>query len=204
MTAVVLLSGGIDSTVALAHAMRHHATVIALSFDYGQTHRIELDHAAAIAREYRVQQHILDLKPILTAPSALTGHGDIPEHHATNVDETLVPGRNLIMLAIGVSFAAHRGAANVVIGANKDDNAGYPDCRPGFLTSVDQTARQSTEGKVGVWAPLLRMTKTDIVQYAHIIGAPISMTYSCYRGQDKPCDRCGACESRNKALEAAQ
>lgn len=201
MNTIILLSGGVDSTVALAMvtANDNHAAM-ALSFDYGQTHRRELDAAAEIADHYDVRHRIVDLRAALPSPSALTGGGDIPERHATAVDATYVPGRNLVMLAVGVGIAAGLGANAVVIGANADDRAGYPDCRPDFIASVDNTARTSTDGHVGVWAPLLRMTKTDIVNLGQQLEAPLHLTYSCYRGDSEPCNHCGACESRNMAF----
>lgn len=204
MNLIVLLSGGIDSTVALAMmtANDNHAAM-AVSFDYGQTHRRELDAAQAIAEHYDVYHRIVDVRAALPSTSVLTGGtGDIPETHATTVDATLVPGRNLLMISVGVAIAAGLNAGAVVIGANADDHAGYPDCRPEFIDSVDATARTSTGGQVGVWAPLLRMTKRDIVQLGYELEVPLHLTYSCYRGGINPCNRCGACESRNEAVAA--
>lgn len=204
MNTVVLLSGGIDSAVALALVIANdnHAAM-ALSFDYGQTHARELDSARQIAEHYDIAHRIIDLRAALPNRSALTGGtGDIPETHATEIDATYVPGRNLTMLAVGVGIAAGLHASAVVIGANADDHAGYPDCRPDFIASVDTTARQSTDGTVGVWAPLIRMTKTDIVSLGISLEVPLDMTWSCYRGGAEPCGRCGACESRDAAMMA--
>jgi 7-cyano-7-deazaguanine synthase len=198
---VVLLSGGLDSTVALAYVIETgDQAAMALSFDYGQTHRRELNHAELIADYYDVNHRVIDLRAALKSPSALTGIGEIPDGHADDVDATFVPGRNLTMIAVGIGIAAGLDASTVVIGANADDQAGFPDCRPEFITSVDNTARTSTGGKVGVWAPLLSMTKVDIVNLGRDLGVPFDLTYSCYRGGIKPCNRCGACESRNGAL----
>lgn len=205
MNVIVLLSGGLDSTVALAHAIRSDDNnAMAVSFNYGQTHLRELDAAADIADHYDAHHQIIDLRAALPQPSALTtrGSADIPETHATAIDATYVPGRNLVMLAVAIGIAAGNGAGAVVIGANADDHAGYPDCRPEFIDSVDRTARASTDGKVGVWAPLLRMTKRDIVTMGRELDVPMHLTYSCYRGGINPCDRCGACESRNQAMAA--
>lgn len=201
MNVVVLLSGGIDSTVALAMvtANDNHAAM-ALSFNYGQTHVRELDAAAQIADHYDVHHRVIDLRAALSTPCALTGNGHIPDTHATAVDATYVPGRNLVMLAVAVGVATGLGAGAVIIGANADDHAGYPDCRPEFIDSVDQTARTSTDGKVGVSAPLVRMTKRDIVAFGRQLEVPLHLTYSCYRGGIDPCNRCGACESRNEAM----
>lgn len=201
MNVVVLLSGGIDSTVALAMvtANDNHAAM-ALSFNYGQTHMRELHAAARIADHYDVLHRVIDLRAALSTPCALTGNGNIPDSHATEVDATYVPGRNLVMLAVGVGVAAGLGAGAVIIGANADDHAGYPDCRPQFIDNVDQTARSSTDGNVGVSAPLVRMTKREIVAVGRQLDAPLHLTYSCYRGGIDPCNRCGACASRNEAM----
>lgn len=203
MNTVVLLSGGIDSTVALATvtANDNHAAM-ALSFDYGQLHaERELAAAAAVAEHYDIHHRIIDLRAALPQRCTLTGGaGDLPETHATDIDATYVPGRNLTMLAVGVALAAGVGAGAVVIGANADDRAGYPDCRAEFITSANTTARQSTNGAVGIWAPLIRMSKSEIVAAGRHLDAPLEMTWSCYRGGIEPCGRCGACDSRNSAL----
>lgn len=205
MNVVVLLSGGIDSTVALAHTIRSDDnSAMAVSFDYGQTHRRELQAAEKIAEHYDVFHKIIDIRSSIPRTSALTGSSDIPETHATVVDATCVPGRNLVMLSISIAHAASVNAQAVVIGANADDRAGYPDCRPDFINSIDKTSRICTEGAVGVWAPLLRMTKTEIVKTGIDLDAPLHLTYSCYRGTTEPCDRCGACQSRNEAIREIQ
>lgn len=205
MKTIVLLSGGIDSTVALAisQANNHHV-VLCLSFNYGQTHADqELAAAAAVADYYQLEHCVIDIRSALPSPSALTTDAhNIPETHARQPDATVVPGRNLVMLSIGVGIAAARQAGSIIIGANRDDHHGYPDCRPSFIASIDHTARQCTEGLVGVWAPLVRMTKQQIVEAGRQLRAPLHMTYSCYRGGPEPCNRCGACQSRNEAMAA--
>lgn len=194
MKSVVLLSGGIDSTVALALT---HADV-ALSFDYGQTHWRELGAAERIANHYGAVHHVLSIKG-LVGPSSLTGVDAIPETHATEPDATEVPGRNLVMISVAVAFAQTWGYECVVIGANADDRAGYPDCRPEFITALDDATRAGY--CVGVWAPLLKMSKRDIVERGRQLGIPFDLTWSCYRGGNEPCNRCGACQSRNEAMQ---
>lgn len=187
MKAVILLSGGIDSTVALAHTKPE----LALSVNYGQTHRRELDAARAIAHHYGVEHHQVDIT--LDIPCALTGAGLIPETHAEQPDATFVPGRNLLLIAIATAYANAWGYGAVVLGANADDNRGYPDCRPKFVETLSEATRQGYG--VAVWAPLVRMTKRQIIAYGRELNIPFELTWSCYRGGSKQCGRCGACES---------
>ena len=189
MKSLVLLSGGIDSTVALAHTKAE----LALSVNYGQTHHRELWAAAAIAKHYGVEHHELNISSALDIPCALTGHGEIPETHATEPDATFVPGRNLVLLSLATAWANAWGYQTVVIGANADDKAGYPDCRPGFIQQVAEATR--TGYGVGVWAPLAKRTKRQVIEYGRELGIPFNLTWSCYRGGAEQCGRCGACES---------
>ena len=195
MKSVVLLSGGIDSTVALAHV--EDTAIMAIAFDYHQKHVRELNHAVRIADHYGIRLDIVGLD--LAVRSGLIGHGDIPEEHADEPDNTFVPGRNLAMIAHGVAYAQSIGADAVVIGANADDRAGYPDCRPDFLTAIDHATRLGYG--IGVHAPLLKMTKRQIVELGRELEAPLHLTWSCYRGEEHPCYRCGACQSRNDAMK---
>jgi len=187
MKSLILLSGGIDSTVDLAHTKAEFA----LSVDYGQTHRRELAAARAVAKHYGVEHHELNLD--LDIPCALTGKGTIPDTHATELDATFVPGRNLLLIALATAWANAWGYGAVVVGANADDNAGYPDCRPQFIERLGE-ATQTGYG-VAVWAPLVRMTKRQVIAYGRQLGIPFELTWSCYRGGAEQCGRCGACES---------
>ena len=189
MKSIVLLSGGIDSTVALVHTKAE----LALSVNYAQTHRRELHAAAAIAKHYGVEHHEVNIAAALDVPCALTGHGTIPDTHADEPDATFVPGRNLMLIALATAWANAWGFGAVVIGANADDNAGYPDCRPVFLERVGDATRAGYG--VQVWAPLVRMTKRQVITYGRELGIPFELTWSCYRGGADPCGRCGACES---------
>lgn len=191
MKAVVLLSGGVDSTVALAHVIKSGHTVQAVSFNYGQTHARELDSATRIADHYGVGHRVIDLTGVLDVRSALTGNGPIPKTHAEAPDSTFVAGRNLVMLSIAIARAQDIGASAAVIGSNATDAAGYPDCRAEFISSLDEASRGSYG--VSVWAPLLKMTKSDVRAYGHQLGAPLDLAWSCYRGGTVPCGRCGAC-----------
>jgi 7-cyano-7-deazaguanine synthase len=194
---IVLLSGGIDSTVALAHTKAE----LALSVNYGQTHYRELAAARAIAKHYNVEHYELDIAETLYLPSALTGHGTIPDTHAVEPDATFVPGRNLMLLSLATAWASAWGYGAVVIGANADDTAGYPDCRPDFINRVGQ-ATQAGYG-VSVWAPLMRMSKRQVIGYGQELCIPFHLTWSCYRGGEVQCGRCGACESNGVTCPTA-
>ena len=194
MKSLVLLSGGIDSTVAMVQT----GASLALSVNYGQTHRRELAAAAAVARHYDIEHHELDIAAALDIPCALTGRGQIPEKHAEQPDATFVPGRNLMLIGIATAWANAWGYGAVVIGANADDNAGYPDCRPQFIQQVSEATR--TGYRVAIWSPLVRMTKRQVVERGRELGVPFDLTWSCYRSGVDPCGRCGACESRDGAM----
>lgn len=200
MKAIVLLSGGIDSTVALASALWDGIDVGAISFDYGQTHRRELDAAEAVARHYGIEQRVIPLGSVLGSSSALTGGAEIPEGVAGCPDATVVPGRNLVMLSVAIAIAERSDSGLVIIGSNADDHAGYLDCRPRFLTAVDSVARLGTGDRVEVYAPLLGLTKRQVVELGRDLDAPLDLTWSCYRGGDVPCGRCGACLVRQEAI----
>ena len=201
MKIIVLLSGGIDSTVALAHAIDQGHSCQAISFDYGQTHIRELDAATKIAAYYKVVHRTINLHSAFQPTSALTGQLHMPETHATELDSTYVPARNLLMLAIAIAHAENINSQAVVIGANADDHDGYLDCRPEFINAMDRMSRLGTLNHVGVWAPFVSMTKRDIIQLGYSLNAPLRLTWSCYRGGDDPCGMCGACESINAAVK---
>jgi 7-cyano-7-deazaguanine synthase len=189
---VVLLSGGVDSTVVLARSVARGDEVLAVTFDYGQTHVREVDAAERIADHYGVGWR---LAPFPLSGSALTGDEVIPDGHAEAVDATYVPARNLVMVSVGAHFAERFGAACVLIGANADDEAGYPDCRPKFITAMDEAVAVGTSRGVSVSAPLIAMTKQQILDLGRELGAPLGFAWSCYRGGARPCGTCGACVS---------
>jgi 7-cyano-7-deazaguanine synthase len=212
-TTVVVLSGGLDSTVCLAEAVTAGESVIALSVDYGQRHSVELRRARAIAEHYDVE-HIeqrLDLSawggsaltdPSLAVPTATDAAG------GPAIPITYVPGRNLIFLSLAVALAEARGAHAVSIGVNALDYSGYPDCRPEFIASFRATAalalRTAVEGApVDVVTPLIHMSKADIVRRGVELGAPLHLTWSCYRGAATPCGDCDSCVLRAKGFSEA-
>lgn len=200
MRSVVLLSGGIDSTLALAKAVETQDEVWTLTVDYGQRHNREIRAAHEIARYYGVPNSVASITGAVFAGSALTDDIDVPEEHAEAPDETFVPGRNTVLVSLAASYAESLGGGCVVIGANADDADGYPDCRRKFLESFRDTISVGTNGRVWLHAPLLSMTKADIVRECRLLGVPIDLTWSCYRGEERPCQRCGACKSRREAM----
>lgn len=194
---VVLLSGGVDSTVLLAHELDRGNDVLAVTFDYGQTHRCEIDAAQSVARYYDVVQWVIPLRCLWG--SALTGEGSIPATHAEAVDATYVPGRNIVMIAIGASIAERERAHAVLLGANAEDAAGYPDCRPKFIAGMDLAVGLGTACGISVHAPFAHLAKSDIVMHGKELEVPFHLTWSCYRGGDAPCGACGACQANERA-----
>jgi 7-cyano-7-deazaguanine synthase len=212
--AVVLLSGGLDSATCLLLAREEGFAVHALSFDYGQRHAVELDRARALAAEYGAAEHRivrLDFPgrgasaltdPSLAVPMRALGEAAIPA--------TYVPARNALFLAHALAWAEILGAADVFIGANALDYSGYPDCRPEFLEAFERMAnlgtRAGVEGRTfRIRAPLLALTKAQIVRRAHEIGLDFSLTSSCYAPgpSGEPCGGCDACILREKGFEQA-
>lgn len=212
---LVVLSGGLDSTVcmALAAARTHPSdTLVALTFDYGQRHRIELERAEAVASHYGADHLVVVLDTSSWGGSALTDNAiEIPpadDSPAGAIPVTYVPARNLIFLSVAVGVAEARDLASVAIGVNAVDYSGYPDCRPEFITSFAGTARlalkRAVEGRpVEILTPLLHLTKGDIVRLGIEHRAPLELTWSCYRGGDRPCGTCDACALRARGFAEA-
>ncbi len=209
MKAVVLLSGGLDSSTALAQAMLDGFEPIALSIFYGQKHQRELQAAKAIARHFQVKEHYtipIDLSQ--WGGSALTSDKlSIPIEgvDTTQIPVTYVPGRNTVFIAVALSLAEARGAEAVYLGINAVDYSGYPDCRPEYLAVfqnlVSLSSKVGVEGKpIQLVAPLIYDRKVDIVRRALALGVPIELTWSCYQGGETPCGLCDACRIRDKAL----
>jgi 7-cyano-7-deazaguanine synthase len=213
---VLLLSGGLDSATCLALVSRWGWTVHALSFDYGQRHRVELRAARALARKYRVASHRVIAIPAFGAlgGSALTDRSiRVPKMALgkARIPVTYVPARNTLFLAFALGVAESSGATEIVIGANALDYSGYPDCRPVFLKAFERVARLGTKagaegGRFAVRAPLLHMTKADIVRLALALGLDTRLTTSCYdpgKG-GRPCGACDSCLLRAKGFAGAE
>lgn len=200
MKAVVLLSGGMDSAVCLALA-RCEFECIALSFDYGQRHaRRELDAAAWQARGLRHYVLTLPLLAWGNASSLTDTCQPVPAARASVTPSTYVPARNTVFLACALACAEAEAAADIFIGANALDYAGYPDCRPEYIAAFEAMSEHATRmGRVLVHAPLLRKTKVAIVALGRELGVDFARTYSCYAGGDAPCRQCDACVLRAEA-----
>lgn len=212
--AVVLLSGGLDSTTALYWAKREYSSVIALSIRYGQRHVKELNAARAVARAAKVRLHAVSISlPWLQGSSLTNSSLRIPNMPLKKigtggVPSTYVPGRNTIFLSLAVSLADAVGASAIVIGANALDYSGYPDCRPPFIQAFGKVAKEGTkrgsEGKpLKILAPLLRLDKKGVVKLAARVGAPLGLTWSCYAGKARPCGGCDSCKLRAKGFREA-
>lgn len=212
--AVVLLSGGLDSTTALYWAKKKGYAVIALSIRYGQRHVRELSAARAVARAAKVPINEVSLSLPWLSGSSLTNKSlRLPEMPVAKigsggVPSTYVPGRNTIFLSLAVSLADAVGAEAVVIGANALDYSGYPDCRPPFLGAFSKVAKlgtkRGTQGKpLKVLAPLLCLDKKEVVRLAGKVKAPLRLTWSCYAGGSRQCSRCDSCKLRAKGFREA-
>lgn len=207
--AVVVFSGGLDSTVCLALARRDCEPVLALTVDYGQRHRVEMERAAAVAAAYGVDHLVVGLDLSQWGGSALTDRSvEVPEPGSSGPDEvpvTYVPARNLVFLSLACGLAEAREVDAVYLGVNALDYGGYPDCRPEFVEAFRSAAalalKRSVEGRpLDFRTPLIDMTKADIVALGLELGAPLDLTWSCYRGGPKPCAACDACHLRSKGF----
>jgi 7-cyano-7-deazaguanine synthase len=217
MRAVVLCSGGLDSTVAAAEARAAGYELFLLSIDYGQRHVVELQWVPEIAAALGAVRTLVvtvDLRAI--GGSALTDVVPVPKDRpeeaiGVGIPPTYVPARNTLFLALALGWAEVVGAEAIYIGANVLDYSGYPDCRPEFLRAFEALARVGTragvEGRpMRVEAPLLRMTKADIIRRGVALGAPLHLTHSCYDPDrdGRACGRCDSCRLRRKGFAEAQ
>lgn len=199
---IVLLSGGLDSCVLAAYFVDLGESVVALSFDYGQRHRRELDAAAAVAAALGLPHEVLTLPPF----SRLTPSGPAaPEGHYTDAIQraTVTPHRNLVFLAHAAAFAAARGHDTIAYACHGGDHAIYPDCRPAFVHAARKLLEVSDYLPVRVATPFLAHSKTAIVARGAALGAPLHLTWSCYQGEALHCGRCGTCVERREACQRA-
>lgn len=213
--AVVLLSGGLDSATAAAIAKDQGYELYALTFDYGQRHVREIEAAKAVGQALGVKDHVIisfDLRK--WGGSALTADIDVPTDRETaemadQIPVTYVPARNTIFLSFALGYAETIEADTIFIGANQVDYSGYPDCREDYLRAFETMANLATKAGVEgtirfkIEAPLLHMTKVDIIKAGTALGIDYGLTWSCYKGSDKPCGQCDSCRIRLAAFEAA-
>ena len=230
--AVILLSGGIDSTTTMAIAHNDAFDIFALSFDYGQRHKIELECARKNAEKFGVRKHLIinfNLRDI--GGSALTSDGEVPKKSSEawkresekgkddasasssiqSIPITYVPARNTIFLSFALAWAETLESSDIFIGANAIDYSGYPDCRPEFIEAFENMANLATKASVEgstkftIRAPLIKMTKSEIIKRGADLGVDYSLTWSCYDPQSHgnkfiPCFRCDSCQLRAKGF----
>lgn len=212
--AIVLLSGGLDSTTALAIARADGHECLALTVKYGQLHQVELDAAARVAAALGAREHrvvTVDLSPI--ARSALTASDiAVPKDRSLaeigapgDVPSTYVPARNTVLLSLALAWAESAGARDIYVGVNVLDASGYPDCRPAFVRAFEALAQVATRGGgFRIHAPLIEMTKAEIVKRGVALGIDYAITHSCYDPVDGlACGRCDACALRRKGFAEA-
>ena len=211
-TAIVLLSGGLDSATVLAIASSEGYAVTALSFSYGQRHGIELDFAKRLAREHARRHLIIRLDPQLFLDTALVGDKlEVPDYADSDaIPVTYVPGRNILFLAHALSLAESTGAEAIFLGINALDYSGYPDCRPEFIEAFSRMAGLGTKAGVegrspAIRAPLISWTKARIIKEGMRLGVDYGLTSSCYNpdGSGRPCGRCDSCHLRAKGFAEA-
>ena len=208
MKALVVLSGGLDSTTALYWAKNEYDEVETITFNYGSKHNdIENDYAKKTCEKLGVKNTIikLDFMNQYFKSDLLKSGGDIPEGYYTaeNMKSTVVPFRNGIMLAIAAGFAESNDCDVLVLGNHSGDHAIYPDCRPEFIDGIAAAISAGTEKGIKVVSPFCNMSKTDIVKLGDKLGVDFSLTYSCYKGKEVHCGTCGTCTERIEAFTQA-
>lgn len=200
--AVILLSGGLDSTTTLYYAQSKGYKCSALIFDYGQRHKRELRSAVAVVKKAKVPYEIIKILLPWKGSSLLDKKSKVPTDRKLNgIPSTYVPGRNIIFLSFALSFAEAIGAKAVFIGANAIDYSGYPDCRPEFIRAFQKVVRTGTkDAKIRIEAPLIDLTKAGIIRLAMKLKAPLALTWSCYKGGKRPCGKCDSCRLRQRGF----
>jgi len=210
--AVVLLSGGLDSVTALSIAKEQDFECYTLSFNYGQRHSTELTAARMISAQNGAVEHkVIDIDLTAIGGSALTDDKiDVPERLEEGIPVTYVPARNTVFLSIALGWAEVLSADAIFVGVNAVDYSGYPDCRQDFITAFEQLANVATKAgvegnKLNIHAPLMKMSKSDIIQEGIRLGIDYSLTVSCYQAdQDgKACGKCDSCRFRSQGFEQA-
>ena len=214
--AVVLLSGGLDSTTTLALALAKGFETYTLSFDYGQRHKVELAAARRVAQSLGAREHrIVRIDNDIFGRSALTDDIDVPKARsvaeiAGSIPVTYVPARNAIFLSYALAWAESLGAADIFIGVNALDYSGYPDCRPEFITAFEKMADLATKTGVEgahfkIHTPLIAMSKAEIIRQAGELGVDLSLTHSCYdpTPDGRACGLCDSCQLRRKGFGEA-
>ena len=206
MKAVVLFSGGLDSTVLVYHLLNKGADLKLLSIDYGQRHEKELKSSSEIAESLDLEHEILRLPMLnnLLGGSALTDPSiSLPEGHYAedSMKATVVPNRNMILLSLAAGHAISLQFDTVAYAAHAGDHTIYPDCRPEFATAIDQALKLCDWNTISLYRPFIQLSKQDLVRKGNELGVPFEKTWSCYAGNDKHCGKCGTCVERKEAFE---
>jgi len=211
--AVCLLSGGLDSATSLAYARREGFDCFALSFDYQQRHRVELEAARKVAARLGAVKHLIvpiDLR--LFGGSALTSEIEVPKSGVgAGIPVTYVPARNTIFLALALAWAEVLGASDIFIGVNAIDYSGYPDCRPEFIAAFERMANLATKAgvegrtRMQIHTPLIKLSKSEIIKLGRELGVDFGLTHSCYDPDDlgRPCGLCDSCRLRLRGFADA-
>jgi 7-cyano-7-deazaguanine synthase len=206
---VVVFSGGLDSTTLLYHLIALGHEVKAISFDYGQRHRKELDAARAIASLLSIEHRIVNVSGLaeifganaLTNESVAVPHG---VYSAETMHVTVVPNRNMIMISIATGWAIAVGYDSVAFGAHSGAYTPYPDCQPAFASAINLASLVCDYKPIEVLAPFVSLTKTDIVRRGKELGVDFDLTWSCYEGEESPCGKCSTCCDRINAIELVE
>ena len=202
---VLVLSGGMDSAVLLYHLLDAGHTVKTLSVNYGQRHVRELESAAVLSERVGVEHRIADLSqinPLLGSNSLSSDQTEIPEGHyeEESMKLTVVPNRNMIMLSVAVGWALALKFDAVAYGAHSGDHAIYPDCREEFADALDQAVRLCDWHAMKLMRPFVKMDKGEIAKRGAALGVPFELTWTCYKGGEVHCGKCGACQERREAF----
>jgi len=204
--AVILLSGGIDSTATLYYAKKQGYKCYALIFDYGQRHRREVRSAEAVAKCAKAPYQVIKITLPWKGSSLLDKRLKIPAGRllkdiSKRIPSTYVPARNTIFLSFALSYAEAMGAEAIFIGANAVDFSGYPDCRPEYYRAFQKVIQKGTKvKKIKIFTPLIKMTKAQIIRLGKKLHAPLELTWSCYKGGKRSCGVCDSCRLREKGF----
>lgn len=202
--AVVIYSGGMDSFTILNKAKQEGYELYALTFDYGQKHKKEIEYASRVCQELGINHRIIDITAInqLLQSSSLTSEKEIPEGHYAddNMKSTMVPNRNMILLSLAIGYAVDIGANKVFYGAHSGDHTIYPDCRPEFVEAMNAVAKIANYEPVEIITPYLSGDKISILADGLKMGLDYGKSWTCYNGREKACGKCGSCDERLEAF----
>jgi 7-cyano-7-deazaguanine synthase len=204
---VVVFSGGLDSTTLLYHLIANGHEVKAISFDYGQRHRKELDAAKRIAQLLKLEHRVVDVSGLaaIFGSNALTNHDtSVPhgEYSTETMQVTVVPNRNMIMISIATGWAITSGFDSIAFGAHSGEYTPYHDCQPTFAAAINAATHVCDSNPIEVLAPFVRWSKSDIVVRGKELNVPFELTWSCYEGGDEPCGKCSTCLDREFAMKS--